>query len=94
MVLPDEDDPGIASSFTWGKKFFKSCRDGNLKRLDLDTYFALKSAISKQLYRFLDKRFYLRPVWTYDLRELAHEHVGLSRRYADRRQLFFPASDH
>ena len=84
VVLPDEDDPGIESSFTWGKKFFKSCRDGNLKRLDLTTYFALKSAISKQLYRFLDKRFYLRPDWTFDLPELAHERVGLSRNYAVR----------
>ncbi|MBV8268948.1 MAG: replication initiator protein A, partial [Planctomycetaceae bacterium] len=82
VVLPDEDDPKAVSSFTWGKKFFKSCRDGNLKRLDLPTYFALKSAISKQLYRFLDKRFYLRPDWTFDLPELAHEHVGLSRNYA------------
>ncbi|MGE5756162.1 MAG: replication initiator protein A [Planctomycetaceae bacterium] len=81
VVLPDADDPGIESSFTWGKKFFKSCRDGNLKRLDMSTYFALKSAISKQLYRHLDKRFYLRPEWTYDLRELAFEHVGMSRNY-------------
>jgi len=83
VVLPDEDDPGVVSSFTWGKKFFKSCRDGNIKRLDLTTYFALKSAISKQLYRFLDKRFYLRNHLTFDLRELAHERVGLSRTYGD-----------
>jgi hypothetical protein len=85
VVLPDEDDPGIVSSFTWGRKFFRSCRDNNLKRLDLDTYFALKSAVSKQLYRHLDKRFYLRPEWTYDLRELAFEHVGMSRKYAPRK---------
>jgi len=82
VVLPDENDPGIESSFTWGKKFFKSCRDGNLKRLDLDTYFALKSAVSKQLFRFLEKRFYLRRDWTLDLQELAHERVGMSRTYA------------
>ena len=82
VVLPDADDPGEPSSFAWNKIFFKSCRDGNLKRLDLTTYFALKSAISKQLYRHLDKRFYLRPEWTYDLRELAFEHVGMSRKYA------------
>ena len=81
VVLPDEDDSGVASSFTWGRKFFKSCRDNNLKRLDLDDYFGLKSAISKQLYRHLDKRFYIRPEWTYDLRELAFEHVGMSRNY-------------
>ncbi len=84
VVLPDENDPRATSSFAWNKIFFKSCRDGNLKRLDLTTYFALKSAISKQLYRFLDKRFYLRPEWTFNLPELAHEHVGLSRNYAVR----------
>ncbi|MBV8077592.1 MAG: hypothetical protein JO284_14385, partial [Planctomycetaceae bacterium] len=39
-------------------------------------------AVSKQLYRFLDKRFYIRGDWTFDLRELAFEHVGLSRNYA------------
>jgi replication initiator protein A len=84
VVLPDADDPGETSSFAWNKIFFKSCRDGNLKRLDLTTYFALKSAVSKQLYRFLDKRFYLRQNLTFDLRELAHERVGLSRNYAVR----------
>jgi hypothetical protein len=81
VILPDEDDPCETSSFAWNKIFFKSCRDGNLKRLDLDTYFALKSAVSKQLYRFLDKRFYLRNRWSFDLRELAFEHVGMSRNY-------------
>ncbi|MBV8233988.1 MAG: replication initiator protein A [Planctomycetaceae bacterium] len=84
VILPDKNDPMIESSFTWNKIFFKSCRDGNLKRLDLDTYFSLKSAISKQLYRFLDKRFYLRPDWTFGLPELAFEHVGMSRNYAVR----------
>jgi hypothetical protein len=82
LVLPDVDDPGIVSSFTWGRDFFASCQANNLKRLDLDTYFALKSAVSKQLYRFLDKRFHLRNHLTFDLRELAFEHVGMSRNYA------------
>jgi plasmid replication initiation protein len=81
VVLPDADDPGETSSFAWNKIFFKSCKDGNLKRLDLDTYFSLKSAISKQLYRFLDKRFYVRGDWTFALPELAHERVGMSRNY-------------
>ncbi|MBV8382391.1 MAG: replication initiator protein A, partial [Planctomycetaceae bacterium] len=82
VILPDKNDPTIESSFTWNKIFFKSCRDGNLKRLDVSTYFALKGAISKQLYRHLDKRFYLRREWDLDLRELAHERVGMSRKYA------------
>jgi hypothetical protein len=81
LVVPDEDDSRVVSSFTWGKDFFNSCRAGNLKRLNLDIYFGLRSAISKQLYRFLDKRFYLRPDQTFDLRELAFEHVGMSRNY-------------
>jgi hypothetical protein len=72
-----------ASSFTWGKMFFQSCRANHLKRLDLDVYFGLKSSVTKQLYRFLDKRFYLKKDWTFGLRELAWEHVGLSRNYTD-----------
>ncbi|MBV8382370.1 MAG: replication initiator protein A, partial [Planctomycetaceae bacterium] len=32
LVLPDEDDPKVVSSFTWGKYFFDSCRANNLKR--------------------------------------------------------------
>ncbi len=82
LVVPDEDDSRIVSSFTWGKDFFDSCRDGNLKRLDLTTYFTLKSSLSKQLYRFLDKRFHVRREWDLDLRELAHERIGMSRKYA------------
>ena len=75
------------STFTWNQVFFKSCGDGNLKRLDLGTYFSLKSAVSKRMYRFLDKRFYLRPDWTFGLREFALEHVGLGRNYADNGKL-------
>lgn len=69
------------SSFTWGHDFFASCQADNIKRLDLDAYFGLRSAVSKRLYRFLDKRFYVRSEWSFDLRELAFEHVGLSRAY-------------
>jgi plasmid replication initiation protein len=71
------------STFTWGKKFFASCRADNLKRLDVETYFALNSAITKQMYRFLDKRFHQRPDWTFDLRAFAFGHVGLSQNYSD-----------
>jgi hypothetical protein len=33
------------------------------------------------MYRFLDKRFHHKPDWTFDLKELAHEHIGLGRNY-------------
>ena len=65
----------------WSEEFFASFKANNLKKLDLDVYFSLNSSISKQLYRFLDKRFYKRAEWTFDLRTLACEHVGLSRNY-------------
>ena len=81
--LQARQQPLPLSNFTWGKDFFDSCRANNLKRLDLDIYFGLKSAVSKQMYRFLDKRFYHRGDLTFDLREFALEHVGLARTYSD-----------
>jgi hypothetical protein len=69
------------STFTWNKTFIESCQADNLRQLDLDEYFSLKSAISKRLYRFLGKRFYLQREWTFDLDEIAFDRVGLSRSY-------------
>ena len=71
------------STFTWNRTFIESCQADNLRQLDLDTYFSLKSAISKRLYRFLGKRFYRQADWTFDLAEIAFDRVGLSRSYAD-----------
>jgi hypothetical protein len=70
------------SMFKWNEAIFRSFQADNVKRLNLETYFSLRSAISKQLYRFLDKRFYLRDDWSFDLRRLACGHVGLSPNYA------------
>ena len=85
-VKQDEDGSQQAfplSSFTWNKVFMESFKAGNLKNLDTELYFSLKLATSKQLYRFLDKRFWKnRPVWTFDLNELAFDRVGLSRNYS------------
>ena len=69
------------STFTWNKTFIESCQADNLRQLDLDEYFSLKSAVSKRLYRFLGKRFYLQGEWTFDLNEIAFDRVGLSRSY-------------
>ena len=71
------------STFTWNKTFIESCQADNLRQLDLDTYFLLKSAISKRLYRFLGKRFYRQDDWTFDLNEIAFDRIGLSRNYGD-----------
>ena len=70
------------SSFTWSKDFIQSCKDNNLKDLDTSLYFSLKLPTSKQLFRFLDKRFYRYPELEFDLAEIAFERVGLSRSYS------------
>jgi hypothetical protein len=71
------------SSFRWNEVIFQSFQADNLKRLNVDLYFALESSISKRMYRFLDKRFFHRRRWEFDLKEFAFEHIGLSRSYAD-----------
>ena len=71
------------SEIVWGNEFFKSCQAGYLKSLDYDLYIRLKYHPSKRMLRFLDKRFYHKPEWTFELRDFAIEHVGLSRTYRD-----------
>ncbi len=62
-------------------RFFASLKSGNIKKLNLDEYFYLTVPAAKQIYRFLDKRFYSRQQVDFDLRTFAIEHVGLSRNY-------------
>lgn len=69
------------SMFVWNEVVFRSFQAGYLKQIDLALFRRLKSPVAKRLYRLLDKRFYHRVVWHFDLRELACEHVGLSRGY-------------
>jgi hypothetical protein len=73
--------------FTWNEDVFKSFQAGYLKRLDLDFYLGLTLPTAKRIYRFLDKRFYHRSAWTFDLKEFALDHVGLSRGYEGNTQL-------
>ncbi|MEJ7639827.1 MAG: hypothetical protein WKF75_18120, partial [Singulisphaera sp.] len=69
------------SSFTWNETIFKSFQAGYIKQLDLKFYLRLIYPTSKRIFRFLDKRFYHRPEWEFDLREFAFVRVGLSRNY-------------
>ena len=90
VVLVDRGEGGGTggqplSYFAWNKIFLASCQAGNLKRLDLQTYFTLEHASSKRLYRFLDKRLHQNPDQTFDLAEIAFERVGLSRTYVGKK---------
>ena len=44
-------------------------------------YFRLKSAVSRRLYRYLDKHFYYRSSFETNLLTLAFEKIGVSRSY-------------
>src|SRR5262249_44379182 len=50
----------------------------NIKRLDLELFFSLRSPAAQRMYRFLDKRFYNTPRLSLDLVEFACGHVGLT----------------
>lgn len=69
------------SFFTWSEVLFKSFQVGFIKKLDLDFYLDLQSAVSKRLYRYLDKHFWYRSRIQLNLFTLAHEKIGVSRNY-------------
>src|SRR5712691_24001 len=69
------------SSFVWNEVVFSSFKAGYLKQIDFEFYKRLESAISKRMYRFLDKRFYHRERLEFDLRTFACEHIGLAKGY-------------
>ena len=75
-----DSEPAL-SVFCWNEVVFRSFRSGYLKQIDMELFRRLKSPIAKRLYRLLDKRFYHKARWEFDLREFACEHVGLSRNY-------------
>lgn len=71
----------LPSYILWNEIIFESFQAGYLKPLDYDLCMGLSNSTAKRMYRFLDKRFHHRPDWTFDLKELAHEHIGLGRNY-------------
>ena len=78
---PDVGPGAPQSAFVWNEVLFRSFQGGNLKAIDFEFFRGLQSAIAKRLYRFLDKRFFHRRRWEFDLKELSWNHVGLSRGY-------------
>jgi hypothetical protein len=74
-------EQSAGSTFVWNDVIFRSFQAGNLKSIDFDFFRDLQSAIARRLYRFLDKRFFRRDRWEFDLKEFACEHAGLSRNY-------------
>jgi len=74
-------DKRSLSSFRFSEKFHAELQKGNLRQLDLELYYRLKTPAAKQIYRFLGKRFYHQDQLSFELTRFAFEHVGLSRNY-------------
>jgi len=88
----EQYDPEEPQLFKWNDAIVESFRDKNTKELDWDFYLSLKSPTSKRLYRFLDKRFYNRDRWTFDLGSFCRNKVGLHvKRTSDFKKTLRPA---
>lgn len=69
----------------FSKEFFSSIQAGYLKPLDLALYFSLKRALTKRLYRYLDKKRFQKQRFEIRLDTLASVHMGMAEgtcRYA------------
>ncbi len=85
-----------SSFFLWSEVLFKSFQVGYIKKLDLTFYLALKSAVSKRMFRYLDKHFWYRSRLIMKAFTFAHEKLGISRNYkylSSIRQQIDPALD-
>jgi plasmid replication initiation protein len=69
----------LKSVATWNRHIFRSLKAGYVKRLDAQRYFRLATPIAKQLFRYLDKKFYRDRHFQIDIFKLCHEHLGISR---------------
>lgn len=69
------------SRITWNEVVFDSLQAGYVRNIDFELCMQLEHAIALRLYRFLGKRFYFDPDLTFDLKEVAHDHLGLGRNY-------------
>jgi len=70
------------SYVAWNEVIFASFQAGNIKQLDTGFYFGLRSAVSRRLFRYLDKkRLDGKPAFRIDLRKLGFEKLGMSRNY-------------
>lgn len=84
------------SFFIWSEELFKSFKVGFIKKLDLAFFLDLQSAVSKRMYRYLDKHFWYKSKVTINLFTLCHEKIGVSRNYryaSSLRQQLDPAID-
>lgn len=71
----------FASRIVWNEVVFDSFQAGFLRDIDFQLAMRLDHPTALRMYRFLGKRFYVRPEWVFDLKDFAYEHMGLGRNY-------------
>ena len=71
----------FSSRITWNEVVFESFQAGFLRDIDFKLCMRLKHPTALRMYRFLGKRFWVRPEWAGDLKVFAHDHMGLGRNY-------------
>ena len=78
------------SRIVWNEVVFDSFQAGFLRDIDFQLCMRLEHPTALRMYRFLGKRFYVRPDWKFDLKEFAYDSYvpwpELRRRHADRPQ--------
>ena len=73
----DGFDPGVEQHFKWNDVVVESIQASNSKGLDFDFYISLKIPTAKRLYRFLDKRWYHRKSWPFEVEPFCVNKLGM-----------------
>jgi hypothetical protein len=71
----------FTSRIVWNEVVYDSFQAGFLRDIDFQLCMRLEHPTALRMYRFLGKRFYVRPEWVFDLKEFAYDNVGLGRNY-------------
>lgn len=74
-------DTQYLSSVMWSDTIYNSLKSGYVKTTDYALYVDLKTPTARRLYQVLDLELRKTPSAKFDLLNLAHERVGLSRSY-------------
>jgi hypothetical protein len=69
------------SRIAWNEVVFDSFQAGFLRNIDFQLCMRFEHPTALRIYRFMGKRFYMKPDWTFELREFAYDYIGLGRNY-------------
>jgi hypothetical protein len=75
------------SRISWNHVVFESFQTGFLRNIDFQLCIRLEHPTALRIYRFLGKRFYVRPDWTFDLKDFASRHMAMGEKYEGGKQI-------